>query len=71
MDTSRKPGWYWQEGLAPGQKRYWDGQQWTERISEPPSNGTNSVMWGVILAVLVIAAVTFGVLNLVENLSQA
>lgn len=68
MDSARKPGWYWQEGLPPDQKRYWDGQQWTDRVSQPGKS--NQAMWTVIAVVVILAAVAFGLLNFLTQMSR-
>lgn len=70
MDTPKAAGWYPQDGLQPGQSRYWDGQQWTERVTAPKGPGSVSVGWGIVLALLIIAAVAFGALNFATQMSR-
>lgn len=70
MDSTQKPGWYWQEGLPAGAKRYWDGAQWTEKVSAPPASGATSVAWGIILALVIIGGVGLGLLNFLNQFSK-
>lgn len=56
MSDVRQPGWYWQDGLLPGQKRYWDGSEWTEKVSEPRGPMT---VGQLVTGILVAAAIIF------------
>lgn len=69
MDSAQKPGWYSQEGLAPGQKRYWDGTAWTDRVTGG-RKAPNHTMWTVIAVLVILAAVAFGLLNFLTQMSR-
>lgn len=64
MSQQRAPGWYWTDGLHPGQKRYWDGAQWTNRVTEPRGPlGPLEIAIGVVVGIVVVLAVLFALLN--------
>jgi hypothetical protein len=69
MDSAKKPGWYPQDGLPPGQMRYWDGNAWTERVTGGGKPG-NQTMWTVIAVLVILAAVAFGLLNFLTQMGR-
>lgn len=69
MDSDRKPGWYDHDELAPGQKRYWDGSAWTDRVTGGTRSSTQT-MWTVIAVLVILAAVAFGLLNFLNQMSR-
>jgi hypothetical protein len=71
MEQQPKPGWYWQEGLHPGQTRYWDGQRWTDALTSPPSQmGSMEVAKGIFIAVAVLVALLLVVLSITDALGR-
>lgn len=71
MDTARKPGWYGQPDLQPGQKRYWDGQAWTEKVSNAPGPaGPGQIALGIVIALAVVGGLVLFLLNVAESASM-
>jgi hypothetical protein len=67
MENSRKPGWYGQPDLQPGQKRYWDGEHWTDKVSIAPGPpGVEQIAWGILLALVVIGGVVLFFANIAD-----
>jgi hypothetical protein len=72
MSQQQGPGWYWQDGLQPGQKRYWDGQQWTDRVTVPRGPmGPMEIALGVVVGLAIVAAVLFALLNQADILGNS